>query len=186
MTAAAAGALATLAPIVERVRTDATAIRKADGSQAWTREALTPARLARHLVDKPRGVCPINPGSSLTRVAVLDLDSHGGETPWSEMARVAAQIADALALLGLYAQAFRSTGGRGIHLYLLWDGPQDARSVRLMLADVLAGCGLRPGTRGVSRGEVEVFPKQNAVPGDGFGSQFILPLAGQSVPLGAP
>jgi hypothetical protein len=178
------GALATLAPIVERVRTDVTAVRKANGVQAWTREALTPARLAKHLNGGPaRGVCPIKAGESTTRVAVLDLDSHGGETSWPDMCRVAAGIVDALALVGLYAQPFRSTGGRGLHLYMLWDTPQDARSVRLLLADVLAGCGLKPGVRGVGAGEVEIFPKQDSVPADGFGSQFILPLAGKSVPL---
>jgi len=180
----APGALATLTPIVERVRTDATAVRKADGRQAWTRDALTPARLAKHLSGGPaRGVCPIKAGESTTRVAVLDLDSHKGEVDWPEMCHVAAGIIDALALVGLYAQPFRSTGGRGLHLYLLWDAPQDAHAVRLLLADVLAGCGLKPGVRGVGAGEVEIFPKQDSVPADGFGSQFILPLAGASVPL---
>ena len=30
-------------------------------------------------------------------------------------------------------------GGRGVHLYLLWQAEQDAFSVRSWLADVLAG-----------------------------------------------
>ena len=33
----------------------------------------------------------------------------------------------------------RSSGGRGVHVFLLWAEPQDARSVRLWLAGLLAG-----------------------------------------------
>jgi hypothetical protein len=75
---------------------------------------------------------------------------------------------------------FRSSGGKGIHLYLLWDQPQDAYSVRVMLTELLAFFELKPGTGGVAKGQVEVYPKQDAVPADGFGSMFILPFAGKS------
>lgn len=78
---------------------------------------------------------------------------------------------------------FRSSGGRGIHIYVLWDEPQDAYSVRQELAEAIGALGFANGTGGVSRGEIEVFPKQDQVPADGFGNQFILPLAGQSEPL---
>lgn len=176
--------LASLAPLVARVRTDVTAVRKAKGGQAWTREALTDERLARHLNGGPaRGVSPIKAGESVTMVAVLDLDSHQGETPWQDMADVALRVMSELELRGLAPLPFRSTGGRGIHVYLVWDEPQDARSVRIALADALEACGLRNGTKGVAAGQVEIFPKQDSVPADGFGNQFILPLAGQSVPL---
>jgi hypothetical protein len=55
--------------------------------------------------------------------------------------------------------------------------------VREFLRGVLADVGLRPGTRGVVHGEVEVFPKQDSVGPDGWGNQFILPLAGKSALL---
>ncbi len=172
-----------LGPILARVRTDASAVKRS-GEMFWTRDELTPARLAKHLNGGPyRGVCPIEAGSSTTRLGLLDLDSHGGETSWPEMTATAERIMGALKARGGAPVAFRSSGGAGIHLYLLWDEPQDAYSVRMFLADALADVGLASGAAGVSRGEVEVFPKQDEVPADGFGNQFILPLAGESVPL---
>lgn len=172
-----------LGPILERVRTDVSAVKKPTG-MAWTRDEITPARLAKHLNGGPyRGVCPIRAGESTTRLGLLDLDSHGGETSWPEMTATAEQVMDALKVRGGAPVAFRSSGGAGIHIYLLWDEPQDAYSVRMFLADALEAVGLENGAAGVSKGQVEVFPKQDEVPTDGFGNQFVLPLAGESVPL---
>lgn len=170
-----------LIPLTKRVRRDVTAVKRADGVQAWTRERLTVENLAKHLNGGPaRGVCPIKAGESVTLVALLDFDSHGGETPWPQMSCIAAGVVDVLTLAyGCEPLAFRSSGGRGIHLYLMWDEPQDARSVRVWLGHVLGFCGLRNGVGGVAAGCVEVFPKQDSVPADGFGNQFILPLAGK-------
>lgn len=171
-----------LRPLTRRVRRDVTACKRADGVQAWTREPLTVETLARHLNGGPaRGVSFIKPGEAVTLVALLDFDSHGGETPWGEMRAVAANVVDALTLAwGAEPLAFRSSGGRGIHIYLVWDEPQDARSVRAWLAGVLAACGLKNGTKGVQAGQCEIFPKQNSVPTDGFGNQVILPGSGAS------
>ncbi len=179
-----AACLATLRPLVERVRTDVTAVKRKAGGSVWTTEALTPSALRRHLNGGPaRGVCPIKAGEDTTAVAVLDLDSHRGETPWASMAEVAARVVQHATTRGVTLHPFASSGGRGVHLIALWDTPQDARSVRHLMADILAGCGLRSGAKGVAAGDVEVFPKQDSVPADGFGNQFILPLAGESVPL---
>lgn len=173
-----------LAPITSRVRTDITAIKTADGRQAWTKEPLTPERMARHLNGGPaRGVCPIKAGESVTMVGLLDFDSHGGETAWPEMLAVAGGVMDVLEMLGAYPIAFKSSGGRGVHVYCLWEAPQDAYSVRKFLEGALGTVGLKSGVKGVIAGEVEIFPKQDTVPLDGNGSQFILPLAGASVPL---
>lgn len=166
------------------VRTDATAVKKPNGQSAWTRQPLTEARVAKHLTSgPPRGVSFIKAGLSTTMVAGLDFDSHGGATDWAGMVEAARRVAEMAALFGLLAVPFRSSGGRGIHLYFLFDEPQDAYSVRVALVDVLAACGLKNGTKGVAAGEVEVFPKQDAVPLDGFGNQMILPYAGKSVAL---
>jgi hypothetical protein len=174
--------IAALDPLVRRVRTDVTAIKKQGGGQVWTQEPLTPERLARHLNGGPaRGVSPIKAGESVTLVALLDFDSHRGEVPWGEMAATAARVMAALGLAwGANPLAFRSSGGAGVHLIMVWDEPQDARAVRQWLAGVLAGCDLRPGTGGVRAGEVEVFPRQDRVRVGGYGNQFILPLAGRS------
>lgn len=129
------------------------------------------------------GAAQIAPGESTTRVACLDLDSHKGETSWYDMQAAALRVMARLEACGQRPIPFRSSGGAGLHIYLLWDEPQDAYSVRCLLRDALAACELRDGTKGVAAGQVEVFPKQNSVPSDGFGNMFVLPLAGKSVPL---
>jgi hypothetical protein len=173
-----------LEPLVRRVRTDVTA-KKDTAGMSWTREPLTDQRLAKHLNGGPaRGVCPIKAGESVTMVGLLDLDSHKGESSWEEMTAAASAVCAELEARFLEPVVFRSSGGRGIHIYVLWDEPQDAYSVRQELTGAIGLLGFCNGTAGVSRGEIEVFPKQNSVPADGFGNQFILPLAGKSEPLG--
>ncbi len=173
-----------LSPLLRRVRRDVTAIKKADGTTAWTREPLTKELVAKHINGGPaRGVSPVLEGQNTTLVGLLDFDSHGGETPWPEMTAAAGRVHESAALFGLRGVPFRSSGGRGIHLIFLWDEPQDAASVRACLADILASCGLANGAKGVAAAQVEVFPKQDEVPFGGFGNQFILPLAGKSEPL---
>ena len=176
--------IAALLPLVRRVRTDVTAIKKSDGSR-WTSQPLTRERLAQHVNGGPaRGVCPIKAGESVTMVALLDFDSHKGDVSWAEMSAVVARVVDVLELVhGMRPILFRSSGGMGVHLYLIWDEAQDAYSVRCFMKSVLESVGLKDGARGVRAGEVEVFPKQSSVGPDGWGSQAILPLAGKSVPL---
>src|SRR5262245_34375249 len=118
-----------LLPLVKRVRTDVTAVKRADKVQAWTNQSLTRERLQRHLNGGPaRGVCPIKPGESVTMVALLDFDSHGGEVGWAEMSNVVHLVCEMMELVyGWQPILFRSSGGRGVHLYVIWDQPQDAR-----------------------------------------------------------
>ena len=124
--------------LAQRMRTDATAMRGPAGGVQWTRQPLTEERLRDHLGAGPaRGLCPIRAGESTTMVALLDLDSHKGEVDWPQMVEVGQRLIEALAALGLVAHPWRSRGGRGIHLILVWAEPQDARSVRALLAEVL-------------------------------------------------
>jgi len=175
--------IAALEPLTSRARTDVTAI-KAQTGMAWTREPLTEARLKRHLDGTmPRGVCPIKAGESTTRIALFDLDSHKGQTSWEEMVAVAEGLANAARTFHVELVPFRSTGGNGIHLFAVWAEPQDAHSVRGLMRVILSRVGLRDGAKGVANFEAEVFPKQDSVPEQGFGNQFILPLAGKSAPL---
>ena len=175
--------LQALKPILTRVRTDVTAVKLPDGTSRWTNEPLNRERLARHFTDKPRGVCPIKEGQNTTQLALLDLDSHGGETSWDKMVEVAERIIDTLALDGYHGIPWRSSGGRGIHIYFIWDEPQCAYSVRQMLTSILGLIGIKNGANGVANGQVEVFPKQDEVLVGEFGNQFILPLSGKSEPL---
>lgn len=187
VTAAAAPVLsvAVLAPIVSRVRSDVHARRGAGGARC-VREPLTDERVENHLAGGvPVGAYPMRPGETTTRIAVLDLDAHKGETDWPAMCDAALSLIEALEAAGMAPQAFRSTGGKGIHIYLVWDVPQDAYSVRSFLRGVLGGLGFADGTGGVIARQIEIFPKQDAIAADGksVGSMFVLPLAGRSEPL---
>lgn len=174
---------AALAPIVSRVVTSHCWIKQ-NGRFGHRHFELTAERLAHHVNGGPAyGAAQIEPGTSTTRVACLDLDSHKGETPWHEMQDTAVRIVIAASAVGLHGIPFRSSGGAGIHIYFLWDEPQDAYSVRQALRGVLGACGLQEGQKGVAAGQVESFPKQSSVPHDGYGNMFVLPLAGKSVPL---
>jgi hypothetical protein len=182
MTDVANPLIAALQPLVSRVRTDVTAVKKKEGGSRWTREALTTERLARHLNGgPPRGVCFVGEGASVTMVGLLDFDAHKGEVSWAEMSAAVGAVMDAMVLAwGSTPIVFRSSGGSGVHVYAMWENPQDARSVRRWLNTVLESVGLTVGTGGVGARQVEIFPKQDIVPVGGYGNQVILPLAGKS------
>ena len=179
-----------LRPLLECVRTDATWVKTPTTPLFKRREPLNHDRLLHHLNGGPvRGVGLMRPGEDVTRIAVIDLDSHKGETSWGEMTCVAAHLCDVLEMVwGCSPMAFRSGGGHGVHIYLLWEEPQHTYSVRQMLFEALAMCGLRHSSSGggVAQGQAEVFPKQDSLTksGDGScGSQVFLPMGGASEPL---
>ena len=176
--------LAAIRPILNRVRRDDHAAKGREGTYR-TGTALTDALVLAHLdgSGSPRGAYIILPGEDTCRLALFDFDSHKGATSWPEMCAVALQVMDAMRERGLKPRAFRSTGGNGIHVFVLWQDPQDAFSVRTLMTQTLEACGLKPGTAGVANGEVEVFPKQDRVDVGKWGNMFILPLAGKSEPL---
>jgi hypothetical protein len=176
--------IALLQPLVSRVRTDVH-WKKAKGSPPFmVKVPLTDEYLNVHMTGGiARGVCPIKAGESTTRVAVLDLDSHKGEMEWSDMIFEADRISKSLADAGVRAVPFCSSGGKGLHLYMLWDEPQDCYSIRSFLRAMLSDYGFTDGDGGVSNNQIEIFPKQDSVPVDGFGNMFILPYSGESCPL---
>lgn len=204
MTARHDGALLeALRPLLRRVRTTDSAIKKTAGGKtimAWTDEPIGPApegreRLLQHLNGGPyRGASPMQYSSSSTMVSLYDLDSHGGEIPWPEMLAVARRLMEAMRLHGLEPVAFRSSGGKGIHIYCLWEEGQDAYSVRELMKAILLQLGYKEGAGGVKKREIEIFPKRDSMgekktvirkgkPHVTRGGQFILPLAAESVPL---
>jgi hypothetical protein len=176
--------VAALLPLAERLHRGHCWLKTPDGPRRIS-EALDDFKLAEHVAGrKGYGACPIAPGASTCRVACLDLDSHKGETPFEVMFDTAQNIAFALEQEGLAPHLYRSSGGHGVHIYVLWDEPQDAYSVRTLLKNVIAGLGFASGTGGVAKQQIEVFPKQDEVPYDGYGSMFVLPGSGLSEPLG--
>lgn len=172
-----------LAPILARVNRKFCWVKTENGPRRID-DPLDDARIESHLSGKRAfGACPMEPGSSTTRLALYDLDSHKGETLWMDMLAAASSIQGTLQARGMKPRMFRSSGGAGIHIFLLWKQPQDAYSVREMLRDVLSDVLMTPGTGGVIKNEVEIFPKQDSIPADGFGSMFVLPFAGKSAPI---
>ena len=175
-----------LAPILSRVRTDVFWLAKRSRSPQCIKTPLSNSSLLNHVRGVSRcGVAPIFPGTSVTKVGLLDFDSHKGETSWEDMKVAVLKVIKKLQNLGAAPIPFKSSGGQGVHLYILWDAPQDAYSVRKFLQSALKSAGLAEGTKGVAQNEVEIFPKQNSVADGKFGNMFILPLAGQSTPLDA-
>jgi len=177
--------LPALAPILARVRTDVTWKKLGPKTSFQKNVPLGKTVLRQHLESQGvrRGVCPIKEGESTVELAVFDLDDHNNETGWDGMKFACAKVYEHLQSLGCHPVAFRSTGGSGIHIYLIWDEPQDAYSVREFLRKAIEPLGFKPGAKGVAHGQIEIFPKQDKVEMGRAGNQFILPLAGQSVPL---
>jgi AAA domain-containing protein/primase-like protein/TOTE conflict system primase-like protein len=174
--------IALLAPLVSRVRTDVHWKKGKGAPPFMVKVPLTDEYLHLHLTGgTARGVCPIKAGESTTRVAVLDLDSHKGETSWAGMGTAVESLR--FTEFGLNPIVFSSSGGKGIHVYLVWDEPQDAYSVRSLLRTVLDIAGFTDGAGGVAKGQIEIYPRQDSVHLDGFGNMFILPYSGESVPL---
>lgn len=131
------------------------------------------------------GVYLIAPGSDVTTIGVLDLDNHGDPPlDWNDVVEIATPIVKHLRAIGHHPMPFRSRGGRGLQIWLVWDAAQEAARVRALLYDAVESCGFEVGSKGLEAGHIEVFPKQDAVPeGDDVGNCIDVPLAGQSVPL---
>lgn len=115
--------------------------------------------------------------------AVLDLDDHNGDLSFEEMAAIADKLLFTFSAGNLYGHPWVSSSGHGIHIWFLWDEPQDAFSVREYIKQGLQSHGFKPGTAGLTKGEIELFPKQDHVPVGGYGNQVWLPLGGKSAYL---
>ena len=174
-------------PLVVRMRMDVHCV-KGEYGPARRERPIDRGLLQAHLGGgAPIGQYPMLAGTDTTSAALLDLDDH--ERPgiecvgWEAMCEAALRLLTVLHALGLRPHVWRSGGGRGIHILLVWDTPQDAHSVRVFLCDALTASGFKEGTGGVVKAQVEVFPKQASVAPGKFGNMFILPGSRRSVPL---
>ena len=122
------------------------------------------------------GVPFVRQGGDTCQVALLDLDDHGGEMGWDGITAAADKLMEACESEGLDPHPFRSSGGKGIHLWFIWDSPQQAAGVRVALRRVLSACGYAPGTGGVIKGEVEIFTKQDRLGAQENGNCACLPF----------
>jgi hypothetical protein len=170
--------------LTEHGRKDVYAKRMEGGAYVPVHDKLVPLVIERHISGGPSVGQYLVVGDKV-QAGVLDLDSHDGVTLWADMVSAAVQIIAAATALGLKAHVFRSGGGHGIHVWFVWEKPQNARYVRHLLRNLLASIGLSDGTGGVSRCEVEIFPKQDTVAPEKLGNLIALPGARQSALLDA-
>jgi hypothetical protein len=176
---------ALLLPLVDRMCRSHCWKKTSDGPR-HIEQPFDAAKLNEHLFGGVSyGLSPISRGESVTKTACIDLDNHDGTLTQEHMLTEARFIAEALQQDGYTAHMFRSSGGAGLHLLLVWDQPQCARSVREMLHGCIEACGYTVGTAGVAALQAECFPKQDAVAADGAGSMWILPFgSGRGRPIG--
>jgi len=175
---------AELQPLVDRMSTVCCWVKTKDGPRRID-EPFNPLKLSEHAARvRAYGLGFIKPGESVTSAACLDFDNHDGALDWREMLDTADLVRTSLEMDGYVVHPFRSSGGHGIHLWLVWNRPQCAYSIREMLRAALDGCGLKEGAGGVARQQVEIYPRQDAVPADGWGNMVVLPWAGKSEPIG--
>lgn len=120
-----------------------------------------------------------------TRLAALDIDNHGPELNWQGVAERTLPLLEDLQARGMKPFVVRSGGGSGIHIWLLWQEPQNCRDVRRLLIRILRKHGLQSGTNGIISKEIEVYPKQDAVAAGKLGNPIALPFSRRSTPLDA-
>jgi uncharacterized protein DUF5906/TOTE conflict system primase-like protein/primase-like protein len=138
--------------------------------------------IGRHLAnEQPIALFPVI--KNQVRVAVLDIDNHDGALTWEQVVERVLPIWTELVGGNFRPLAFRSGGGSGIHIWLVWEKPQSAKAVRRYLRVLLGHHRLADGAAGISSGAVEVYPKQDRVAEDGVGNPIALPLARKSLPL---
>ena len=118
-----------------------------------------------------------------TRLAALDIDNHGSELDWEEVAKRTLPLVEDLRSRGMKPFVVRSGGGAGIHIWLAWREPQNCRDVRRLLGRIMRKNGFKPGTGGIANGEIEVYPKQDTVLAGKLGNPIALPFSRSSVPL---
>lgn len=121
--------------------------------------------------------------NDMTRLAALDIDNHGGELEWESVAARTKPLVTDLTARGVAPLVVRSGGGSGIHIWLVWREPQDARDVRRFLKRLLKKHGLKPGTAGLAEGGIEIYPKQDRIPEGRLGNPIALPFSRCSLPL---
>ncbi len=172
-----------LSALVDAGRKDRYAIRNPNGTyRPMYFDGKVSAMLDRHLSSEaPVGVYLVT--GTECRIGAIDLDDHDGDTDAERIVAAVVSLSTALIERGMRPLVFRSGGGRGFHIFILFRSSQQAKAVRSFLKSVIGDCGFRSGTDGVASGAVEIFPKQDSVGTEGLGNLIALPLARKSVPI---
>ena len=178
--------LALLKQLTGRTRTDVIALYKPyvpapppgkkQGSYNPRRAPLTDDDLLKHLSGEQRvGVYLLDPATlGRVRLAVVDIDDKQREHALEDLITFAQRIDNEIGKLGLLSWACTSSSGHGIHLWLAWDQPQDAQTVRALLKEAV--------TKAVVPVHVDLFPG-NVQSAEDLGTLIALPFSRGSRPL---
>ena len=163
---------------------DAIAVKAAQGSYIRFNPAWRPGERDKYICEKEPlthevldahwyghmsiGVHVMEPGSDTTRLAVLDLDNHAdkdGNRPYDndEFESAFSKLLSAATNHELNPLPVK-TSDDGYHAVMTWTEPQSAKAVRGLLAKVCEEAGV----------DCEVFPKQDKVAENGYGSDVSL------------
>jgi|GEM_PF-3489338 len=155
----------------------------ADGKLHYRRvsKPLTEAVIAAHCQGgAPIAAFSLSPGSGLSSVLVFDIDDKPGQN-WPQVQDAAKAIKQQLLGYGLRPMVFRSGGGRGIHVWVVWDEPQPTARLCQFGRYVVEDAGYHVGSSGgIGQGLVEVLPKQHYIAAGTFGTAISLPFGRQS------
>lgn len=134
-------------------------------------------------------------GDGTTHFTVLDFDNHDGTTPDEDMLRIVRAVSDRMRMLtetGIPHKVFRSSGGKGFQIWIMWAKAVPAKKAKALGWAILGNLWstmpdelpLKIGTGGLFNGtqhEVEAFPK-----GKAESYNVMLPLFGKSEDIGEP
>ncbi|MDS9467972.1 VapE family protein [Paracoccus sp. MBLB3053] len=128
----------------------------------------------------PLGMFSQTQGSAYSPALVFDIDDKAGEN-WPQVQDAARALVAVLTGYGLSCMVFRSGGGHGIHIWVLWDEKIPSTQTLCQFGQyVVEDAGLKVGNRGIAAGHVEVLPKQHFVAPGTVGTALSLPLGRQS------
>jgi predicted P-loop ATPase len=131
----------------------------------------------RHASGKERfGVGFIRPGTDRCMAAMIDLDDHDGSIGLDAVDTLANDFVERLASEMIYGHAVRSAGGKGTNIWMIWDEPQQAAGVRAALLKVATDLGYKSGAAGITKKQVEIFPKQDSLEVGQFGNFGNIPM----------
>jgi hypothetical protein len=144
---------------------------------------LTREVIERHLSDEqPIAAYALShPAENKGHVIVFDFDDHAGT--FKGMEQLVATFCDMLVKKRIPYTVVQSGGGKGYHIWLVFETPRRKDQLRdgakkLLASFEFEGRAFTEGTDGVEQGKIEIFPK-----GDGAGGKnaIALPLARKSV-----
>lgn len=155
-------------------------VKEAGGTWLTVKQELPEGAYEKHLLNGRKfGIPFVRPVENTAMAGLFDLDDHSGEVGWQKVKLVADNLMNRASEYGIILHPFISTGGKGIHLWALWDEPQPAGAIKWILETIATDVGYTVGAKGVISNQVEVFPKQGQVNDGDVGNCAALP----SIPL---